>query len=136
MEFNLGDKVLVRRSWIKDSAWVPAFFAYRLKEQDVPYVVFGGSRYSDCIPLEGNEKLMGVIPDSEPKRSLKHFEFLEEVEVNVLNELDDEECWSKAWYIECSPYGPSDDSPHKILFSEDNELYYVGDDAIRFKKQV
>lgn len=133
MEFNLEDKVLVRRSWITDSPWVPALFAYQLKEpvlDSASYVTFGGARWDCCIPLEGNEGLVGTVPHEERKpRPHKEFKFLEEVEADVLGDED----WEKAWYVEYAEISEDDDAPHKVLLEDDKEIYFVGDDCIRPK---
>jgi hypothetical protein len=134
MEFNLGDKVLVRRSWIKDSPWIPAFFGYELKTpiNEAIYVIFGGGHYDQCLPLEGNEGLAGSVPQEEMElHPRKKFEFLEEVEVDVLGDDD----WEKAWYVECVELSENDDAPHKVLLDEDKETYYVEDCCIRSKNQ-
>lgn len=133
MEFHLGGTVLVRKSYIDDCPWTPALFGYELKDSAAPYVIFGGEQYDQCIPLEGNEGLVGVVPSMEKRepRQHKEFEFLEKIEVDALGDGD----WEKAWYIECAEYGLGDEEPHKVLLDQDKEIYFVGDEFIRHKNQ-
>ena len=142
-EFHLGDKVLVKRKSIKEDKWVPAFYAYHVKDDsDFPYVVFGGSRYSDCLPLEGNEGLVGTAKSAPgepepPKVELKQFRMFQEVEVNIYDDEEgeqDEHNWKDGWYISCSN-DPDDMFPHKILLKEDTETYFVENFNIRLPKQ-
>lgn len=133
MELHLGDKVLVRRSYVKNSPWVPALFGYELKDSSfggAAYVIFGGGQYDQCIPLEGNEGLTGSVPHEEAEpRPHKEFKFLEEVEADVLGDGD----WEKAWYVEYVEISEDDDEPHKVLLDGDKEIYFVGDEFIRPK---
>ena len=134
MEFHLGDRVLVRRTYITDSPWVPALFAYEQKEHgpdEERYVIFGGTQFDQCIPYEGNEGLVGfvpepVVPDIE---QFKQFEYLQQVEVNVL----EDETWEDARYLRCCPCSDEDDCPHKVLLEEDMDIEFVSDDCIRAK---
>lgn len=132
MEFHLGDRVLVRRTYVVDCPWVPALFAYEQKEHgpdEEQYVIFGGAQYDQCIPLEGNEGLVGVVPKPEDCRPHCHkkFEFLDKVMVDVFGDGD----WEPARYVELAEYCEDDDSPHKVLLEDSKDTMFVSDDAIR-----
>lgn len=143
-EFHLGDKVLVKRGYVKNDVWVPAFFGYQNKnEQMTPYTIFGGHKYSHCIPLEGNEGLIGTSSPAPGEkrpviRTLKQFERFQNVEVNIYDDDEedmDESDWKPAWYISCTN-DPDDMFPHKVLLEEDTETYFVEDCNIRLPKSV
>ena len=134
MEFHLGDRVLVRRTYVVDDPWVPALFAYEQKNcapDEEPYVIFGGAQFDQCIPYEGNEGLVGVVPKPEPQNPEEHkeFDFLQEVEVDVLEDGD----WEPARYVEFAEYSDDDYSPHKVLLEASKDLFFVSDECIRAK---
>lgn len=54
-------KVLVRNEDLE--RWVPAFWGYENDAIDGRYIVVGGGAYKQCIPYEGNEKLLGTAVD-------------------------------------------------------------------------
>ena len=133
VQFKLGDKVIVR-SWPHMDKWVPAIYAYydegAASCDAEPHVVFGGRQFKYCLPLEGNEILIGRNGDSveqpdyvEPP-SDKTYKFLEEVKVNVTGGDDGWEC---GWYVSFSGID-GDPSPHQILvhLSEDGGHYSLG----------
>lgn len=57
--FSAFDKVLVRSG--SKGIWRPSFFGYRgAGNEDNPFVCINGSRWEQCIPYIGNEKLIGT----------------------------------------------------------------------------
>ena len=64
------DKVLVRNG--NHNVWFPAFFhSYRPNIRYSPFYIItgiypGGTSYSQCVPYEGNEYLMGTIENAKP----------------------------------------------------------------------
>lgn len=64
------DKVLVRNG--NSNVWFPAFFhSYRPNIRYSPFYIItgiypGGTSYSQCVPYEGNEYLMGTIENAKP----------------------------------------------------------------------
>ena len=62
--FRLGETVLARQ-WDGD-IWEPILYARYDEKADWGFchVSFGGSRYRRCIPLKGNENLMGTAQGS------------------------------------------------------------------------
>ena len=54
-------KVLVRDGGIFN--WIPAVFGYIKNINSYKYCVVGGNCYTQCIPYEGNEHLLGTIDD-------------------------------------------------------------------------
>lgn len=57
-------KVLVRDGL--NDIWRPAIFGtytFPQREEDLPFIVVGGSCYENCIPYEGNEHLLGTYTD-------------------------------------------------------------------------
>lgn len=57
-QFKPFDKVLVRDS--DDDYWVPSFFAYYTNDDDYPYADIFRNGNKQCIPFEGNEKLLNT----------------------------------------------------------------------------
>lgn len=56
---NVFDKVLVRSG--NDALWRPSLFGYKIVGTETyPYVCINGSRWEQCIPYWGNEKLLGT----------------------------------------------------------------------------
>ena len=63
-QFKPFDKVLVR-DWENDD-WIPALFGYCYTVKgNTHYRAVGGSIWTQCIPYEGNEHLVGTA--NEPK---------------------------------------------------------------------
>ena len=64
-EFSLGEMVLVR-NWPRGEDWTPAFYVCpdqkALERGEEAHIVFGGERFRYCIPLKGNEALIGLKP--------------------------------------------------------------------------
>ena len=61
---SFESKVLVRDGL--NDIWRPAIFGtyiFPQREEDLPFVVVGGSCYENCIPYEGNEHLLGTYTD-------------------------------------------------------------------------
>lgn len=57
--FSAFDKVLVRSG--SEALWRPSFYGYRdIGGEKNPYVCMNGSRWEQCIPYRGNEKLIGT----------------------------------------------------------------------------
>ena len=64
--FVTGQWVLTRN--FKEEQWLPQMFGFTEKylrgnEPAYRYFVFGGASYRECIPYEGNEKLLGTTTD-------------------------------------------------------------------------
>lgn len=56
---SVFDKVLVRSGG--EAIWRPSFFGYRSAgNEENPFVCMNGSRWEQCIPYGGNEKLLGT----------------------------------------------------------------------------
>ena len=54
-------RVLVREM---NCTWLPAIFGFHNKKDKVyPFCVVGGEWYTECIPYEGNEHLLGKEED-------------------------------------------------------------------------
>ena len=115
MEFKLGQLVLCRDE--ADEDWDPHHFA-KIIGGDEPYLVFGGWKFRQCIPLEGNESLIGASGGPEPEKpEIAHYEFLERVET-----FDrDKDAWRPAVYIQ-----GHDESrfPHQVVFADGSK--YTG----------
>ena len=61
------DKVLVRYS--RFSVWRPAFFhSYRPESRYYPFQTINnqGESFTQCVPYEGNEYLMGTTQEASP----------------------------------------------------------------------
>jgi hypothetical protein len=56
--FKAFDKVLVRDY---SEEWIPAFFKYFNKADDLPYNTMDGEFYKQCIPYEGNEDKLAYL---------------------------------------------------------------------------
>jgi hypothetical protein len=55
--------VLVRAESGSGNLWKPAIFGCYVKDKYAPYYVLGGTCWSQCIPYEGNEHLIGKTDD-------------------------------------------------------------------------
>lgn len=67
-EFNAFDRVLVRDK--DDERWQAAFYdQYLADEEKYPHHVISGACFTQCIPYEGNEHLLGTTDSPEkPER--------------------------------------------------------------------
>ena len=141
--FELGQKVLVRN--YDGDTWEPAFYGYEFKTgSDDDYEIYhhimdGRSRsgFLQCIPLEGNEALIGRTGNSlecldhiEPEH--QKFKFLEKVEINLSGGDDG---WKPAIYINYSNLTCNKSSPHQVVMIELNDgihdNMWVSDEEIR-----
>lgn len=135
-KFEVGQMVLVRD--YEGSVWEPAHYAYQTtigEDGQILHIVMGGGNrgFNQCIPLEGNEALIGRTGDSvenldyvEPEH--QKFDFLEKVEVTY----DNGNTWEPAIYIrydpedvcKCTPHGSilEDDPQHPIVWASDSEI--------------
>lgn len=65
-EFKAYDRVLVRDK--DDERWQAAFYdQYLADEEKYPHHVISGACFTQCIPYEGNEHLLGTTDKYEPK---------------------------------------------------------------------
>ena len=65
-EFKAFDRVLVRDK--DDERWQAAFYdQYLADEEKYPHHVISGACFTQCIPYEGNEHLLGTTDSYEPK---------------------------------------------------------------------
>ena len=133
-KFDVGQMVLVRN--YEGDVWEPAHYAYQttIGDSEILHIVMGGGNrgFNQCIPLEGNEALIGHTGDSvdnldyvEPEH--QKFDFLEKVEVS----LDEGNTWEPAVYIKyaadevckCTPHGTIlEDPSHSIVWTSDSEI--------------
>lgn len=66
-EFKAFDRVLVRD--LDDERWQAAFYdQYLADEEKYPHHVISGACFTQCIPYEGNEHLLGTTDSPKPKR--------------------------------------------------------------------
>lgn len=69
------DRVLVRQG--THDVWRPAFFhSYRPEARYYPFCTIssqGGYLYTQCVPYEGNEYLMGTIENAKPYYKFEQF---------------------------------------------------------------
>ena len=65
-EFKAYDRVLVRDK--DDERWQAAFYdQYLADEEKFPHHVISGACFTQCIPYEGNEHLLGTTDSPVPK---------------------------------------------------------------------
>ena len=65
-EFKAYDRVLVRDK--DDERWQAAFYdQYLADEEKFPHHVISGACFTQCIPYEGNEHLLGTSGSPTPK---------------------------------------------------------------------
>ncbi len=140
-KFDVGQMVLVRN--YEGDVWEPAHYAYQttIGDSEILHIVMGGGNrgFNQCIPLEGNEALIGHTGDSidhvdyeEPEH--QHFNFLDKVEVNI--NLDGRDDWEPAVYIRYDPEDMCKCAPHgMVLESEDHTIVWAADHEIRPRKQ-
>lgn len=65
-EFKAYDRVLVRDK--DDERWQAAFYdQYLADEEKYPHHVISGACFTQCIPYEGNEHLLGTTDSYVPK---------------------------------------------------------------------
>lgn len=134
--FKLGETVLARR-WDAD-IWEPILYSRYDENADWGYchVGFGGVRYRLCIPLEGNERLVGTAMESpdeplwNPMKS-RQYKYLQEVEVNGTGEPND---WEPAHYISFDST-EGERSPHQVVMDESATVIWVEDAFIRPKRK-
>jgi len=123
-EFKLGQYVLCRDA--NDENWRPHIFCKHLDSDEETYLVVGGMAYSQCIPLEGNEELIGTAGGparEEPKPA--HYEFLEPVEVLV--EDGSLRQWKPAIYLDGETSGSN---PHLVVVVDDKRILWCKDKEV------
>ena len=134
--FELGQKVLVRN--YDCDVWRPAFYAFTEEyddEDDKTYMVMDGrnSGFKQCIPLEGNEALIGRTGSSIDnldcvKPEPQQFDFLQKVEVNIMHSDDD---WEAAIYLKYQNETDSEPASHQVITVADHDILWLDDDEIR-----
>ena len=130
--FSLGETVLARR-WDGD-IWEPILYSRYDENADWGYchVGFGGSRYRRCIPLKGNELLVGTTHNP-PDESIwnpvdaRQYKYLQEVEVNGTGEPSD---WEPAHYISFNSI-EDERAPHQVVVDETASVEWFEDDFVR-----
>lgn len=140
-KFEVGQMVLVRD--YEGSVWEPAHYAYQTTiggdEKQVLHIVMGGGNrgFNQCIPLEGNEALIGRTGDSiehpdyeEPE--LQKFNFLDKVELT----FDNGKTWEPAVYIKCDPNDVCRCTPHGTILEDDplHPIVWISDNEIRKRR--
>ena len=134
--FELGQKVLVRN--YDGDVWRPAFYAFTEEyddEDDKTYMVMDGrnSGFKQCIPLEGNEALIGRTGSSIDnldcvKPEPQQFDFLQKVEVNIMHGDDD---WEPAIYLKYINETDREPASHQVITVADHDILWLDDDEIR-----
>ena len=134
--FKLGETVLARR-WDGD-IWEPILYSRYDENADwgLHHVGFGGVRYRRCIPLNGNEDLVGTTqasPDEMAWNPLKakHYRYLQEVEVNGTGEPND---WEPAHYISFDST-EGEQAPHQVVVDESASIEWFEDDFVRPRRK-
>lgn len=106
-EFKAFDRVLVRDE--DDERWQAAFYdQYLADEEKFPHHVISGACFTQCIPYEGNEHLLGTTDSYVPKPWKPE---LEETFFTVLHN------YGESFYVSELAWGCSD---------RDERMYLLG----------
>lgn len=129
--FEIGQQVLVRD--FSGAEWIAAHFAgidINAKENGARYIVFGGRRWRECLPLEGNEALIGRMgssaehPDREDPE-IAEYEYLQPVEVLNLGK------WEHGHYIDVDKSPDSLGLPHCVVLDGSRGVDWYSDEDVR-----
>jgi len=124
-EFKRGQWVLCRDE--AGEEWCPYVFCKFLEEDKdgENYLVFGGWKFRQCLPLEGNEELVRSDGGPEPpKPEIEHYEFLERVEVYVSDDME----WVPGVYVTADA---EMSRPHRVLIVETRSDRWFRDSDVR-----